>query len=102
MGFITVPVTADTAEKKMAFALRCAEQLRLEHNAKGALVDKEDSVALAEWHKWQSDVFEPVQQEALMYANEAKQVMYKAETWDADIDAKALLDAKEVDVNKDK
>jgi hypothetical protein len=38
-----------------------------------------------------------MQEEALMYANEAKQIMYKAETWDSKIDAKAVLDAIEAD-----
>lgn len=96
MGYITIPQIA-TDKDKMAWALRFAEKLRLEHNAKGALVDVGDATAVAEWHKWQSEVFEPAQQEALMYANEAKQAMYKAETWDSKIDAKAVLDAIEAD-----
>jgi len=45
-------------------------------------------------------VFEPVQEEALMYANEAKQAMYQDTKWDKDIDAKSLLDAKEAEVRK--
>lgn len=100
MAYIEIPKEITTDKDKMAWALRFVEKLRLEHNAKGALVDKENPAAVAEWHKWQSEVFEPVQQEALMYANEAKQAMYKAETWDSKIDAKAVLDVIEADKAK--
>ena len=97
---IEIPKEITTAKDKMAYSLRLVEQLRLEHNAKGALVDKQSQTALAEFHEWQSKVFEPVQQEALMYANEAKQAMYQDKKWDAQIDAKGLLDAKEAEIRK--
>ena len=97
---IEIPKEITTAKDKMAYSLRLVEKLRLEHNAKGALVDKESPTAVAEFHEWQSKVFEPVQQEALMYANEAKQAMYQDTKWDKDIDAKSLLDAKEAEVRK--
>jgi hypothetical protein len=97
MAYIEIPKEITTDKDKMAWSLRLVEKLRLEHNARGALVDTKDSIAVAEWHKWQREVFEPMQEEALMYANEAKQIMYKAETWDSKIDAKAVLDAIEAD-----
>ena len=97
---IKIPKEITTAQDKMAWALRLVEQLRLEHNAKGALVDKKSSAAVAEFHEWQSKVFEPVQEEALMYANQAKQAMYQDKKWDAQIDAKSLLDANEAEVRK--
>lgn len=100
MAYIIIPPEITTDKDKMAWALRFAEKLRLEHNAKGALVDKENPTELAEFRTWQRKVFEPVNEEALMYANEAKQAMYKADTWDNKIDAKAVLDAIEADKAK--
>jgi len=97
MAYIEIPKEITTDKDKMAWALRFVEKLRLEHNAKGVLVDKKNPTDLAAFHDWQSKVFEPVQQEALMYANEAKTAMYKADTWDSKIDAKAVLEAIEAD-----
>jgi len=129
---IKIPKEITTAQDKMAYSLRLVEKLRLEHNAKGALVrippvpeggepafagsgqelsggtdtsnitppDEEGTITLAEFREWQSKVFEPVQEEALMYANEAKQAMYQDKKWDAQIDAKGVLDAKEAEVRK--
>lgn len=97
MGYITIPPEVTEDKDKMAWALRFVEKLRLEHNAKGALVDTKNPTDLAAFRDWQSNVFEKGNQEALMYANEAKQAMYKAETWDSKIDAKAVLNAIEAD-----
>jgi hypothetical protein len=97
MAYIEIPKEITTEKDKMAWALRFVEKLRLEHNAKGALVDKENPTELATFRDWQSNVFEKGNQEALMYANEAKQAMYKADTWDSEIDAKAVLEAIEAD-----
>jgi len=169
--YIPIPKEIITDKDKMAWALRFVEKLKLEHNAKGALVERftatcdpggnmqtmndadvdfialgvavgdlitldkstsdeeigwvtgvsqhsltvgkgftkkgcllskpyEVTIKLGEFHKWVSNVCETGIQEALMYANEAKQVMYKADTWDSKIDAKAVLDAIEADKAK--
>jgi hypothetical protein len=57
----------------------------------------EVTIKLKEFHSWVSNVCETGIQEALMYANEAKQAMYQDETWDSKIDAKAVLEAIEAD-----
>lgn len=100
MGYIPIPAEITTDKDKMAWALRFVEKLRLEHNAKGVLVDKKNPTDLAAFHDWQSKVFEPVQEEAPMYANEAKQAMYKSAEWDSKIDARAVLEAIEADKAK--
>lgn len=100
MTYIEIPKEITTAQDKMAYALRCAELLKLKHNKKGAAVDKQDPAALKTFHDWQTTVFEPVQQEALHIANLAKQAMYKSETWDSEIDVEAWIAAKEADVRK--
>jgi hypothetical protein len=97
MAYIEIPKEITTDKDKMAWALRFVEKLRLEHNSKSALVDTKNPTDLAAFRDWQSNVFEKANEEALMYANEAKQVMYKADTWDSKIDAKAVLDAIEAD-----
>lgn len=98
MPYITIPAEITAAEDKIAYALRVVELLRIEHNKKGAAVDKEDPAALKTFHDWQTNVFEPVQQEAIKHANDAKQILYADHKHDAAIDAAAMLAARETDL----
>lgn len=96
MNNITIPVSCDTPEKQLAYSLRYVEKLRQLHNLRGKEC-REGKCTLEDFKRWQTNVFEVINEEALFHQNVAKESLRSSIVWDKDIDVITVVSKREKD-----
>lgn len=81
---VKFPVGINTSEKKMAYAYRGMEQLRLLHNQKGQDFIN-GKITKAEWNAWIKNVFKEKQNAFLEVIHNQKTLMKKSTTYSVDL-----------------